>query len=52
MGGFADQRDAVAAEGFRTFDRQRKQVAAGLDRHASQDGMRLLLDRGGQLVVA
>src|SRR4051794_4910914 len=52
MGGFADQRDAVAAEGLWTLDGEGEQVAPGLDAHASKDRMRLLLDRGGQLRVA
>ena len=36
MGGLADERDAVFRELPRAFDRERKQIAAGLDVHASE----------------
>ena len=52
MGGFADQRDAVAGELLGPLDRQREQMAAGLDLDAAEDRMRLLLARLGQFVVA
>ncbi len=52
MGGFADQRDAMAGEFVGAFDRQRKHVASGFDLDAAENGVRLPFRGLGQFVVA
>ena len=51
MGGFADQRDAVAGEVRGSLDRQRKQVAPGFDLDAAENRMRLPFGGLRQLIV-
>ncbi len=41
MGGFADQRDAMAGELLGALDRQRKHIAPGFDLDAAENGVRL-----------